>query len=150
MITNIDLNDLVSAASKAGFKLNPNDLQLLTWTAGASGHKPISLPTDMAAIYLFKWNDTYLKVGKVNSNSNARYQSQHYNPNSSNSNLSKSLLADSEFQALLGDKIVGNWIKENTTRFNILIPTTMGKNFVHFAEAFFILKCNPKYENTRV
>ena len=150
MITLNDIQKLCMSASNAGFNVNPNDIELVQWNVGVQTHIPVKLPTNKAAIYIFKWNDTYLKVGKVNSKSNARYQSQHYNPNSSNSNLSKSLLSDTEFQALVGDVTVGEWIKENTTRFNILIPTNLEKNFVHFAEAFFILKCNPRFENTRV
>jgi hypothetical protein len=150
MITRKDIDELTIAASKAGYIVNADDLTLLVWNAGIETHIPQRLLLNKAAVYIFKWNDIYLKVGKVNANSNARYQSHHYNPNSSNSNLSKSLLSDAEFEALLGIGIVGDWIKENTTRFNILIPTILGKNFVHFAEAFFILKCNPRFENTRV
>lgn len=149
MITQQDIIHLCKAAANAGFNVNPNDLELLRWNAGLQTHNPSALPADSAAVYIFKWNNNYLKVGKVNTNSNARYQSQHYNPDSSRSNLSKSLLSDTEFQALLGDGNVGDWLRANTTRFNILIPCTLGKNFVHFAEAFFILKCNPRFENTR-
>ncbi len=150
MITRQDIIELCNSAANAGFNVNHNDLTLLRWNAGLQTHIPLALPANSAAIYIFKWNDNYLKVGKVNANSNARYQSQHYNPDSSRSNLSKSLLSDTEFQTLLGDGNVGEWLKSNTTRFNILIPSNLGKNFVHFAEAFFILKCNPKFENTRV
>jgi hypothetical protein len=150
MITQQDIQALCNSALNAGFVVDANEIELLQWNLGIQSHIPVRLPKNKAAVYIFKLNDTYLKVGKVNANSNARYQSQHYNPNSSISNLSKSLLSDAEFQALLDDNTVGNWIKENTIRFNILIPTNFGKNFVHFAEAFFILKCNPKFENTRV
>ena len=152
MITQQDLQDLVNAATIAGYNVDINGLQLLQWNAGIQTHIPLALPANSAAIYIFKWNDFYLKVGKVNENSNARYQSQHYNSNSSPSNLSKTLKNESEFHALARqypDTDQGNWIKENTTRFNILIPSILGKNFVHFAEAFFILKCNPMFENTR-
>jgi hypothetical protein len=150
MITQQDIIELCNSAANAGFNVNPNVLTLLQWNAGLQTHIPSALPANSAAVYIFKWNDNYLKVGKVNANSNARYQSQHYNPDSSRSNLSKSLLSDTEFQALIGDGNVGEWLKANTTRFNILIPSNLGKNFVHFAEAFFILKCNPRFENTRV
>lgn len=150
MIAQQDIIELCSSAANAGVNVNPNALTLLQWNAGLQTHIPLALPANSAAVYIFKWNDHYLKVGKVNSNSNARYQSQHYNPASSGSNLSKSLLSDTAFQALLGDSNVGEWIKANTTRFNILIPSNLGKNFVHFAEAFFILKCNPRFENKRV
>lgn len=150
MITQNDITDLCRSAAYAGFNVNPENLTLLQWNASLQTHIPLALPINTASVYIFKWNNNYLKVGKVNANSNARYQSQHYNPDSSNSNLSKSLLSDTEFQALLGDGNVGQWLKTNTTRFNIIIPINLGKNFVHFAEAFFILKCNPRFENTRV
>ena len=148
MITQTDLQSLCDAAANARFIVEPNNLELLQWDAG-KGHVPLPLPANTAAIYILKWNDTYLKVGKANANSNARYQSHHYNPNSSRSNLSRSLLEDSEFQALIGVGDVGEWIKANTTRFNILIPSNLGKDFIHFAEAFFILKCSPRFEDTR-
>lgn len=150
MITQNDIIDLCNSAANAGFNVNPENLTLIQWNAGLQNHIPLALPANSAAVYIFKWKDNYLKVGKVNTNSNARYQSQHYNPDSSRSNLAKSLLSDTEFQALLGDGNVGEWLKANTTRFNIIIPNNLGKNFVHFAEAFFILKCNPRFENTRV
>ena len=150
MISQQDIIELCNSAANAGFNVNPNALTLHIWNAGLQTHIPLVLPANSAAVYIFKWNDNYLKVGKVNSNSHARYQSHHYNPDSSRSNLSQSLLSDIEFQALLGDRYVGEWIKVNTTRYNILIPSSLGKNFVHFAEAFFILKCNPRFENIRV
>ena len=149
MITEHDLQSLISAAESAGFQVNRNDLELLQWNSGIQTHVPLPLPINNAAVYIFKWNDRYLKIGKVNANSNARYQSQHYNPNSSNSNLSKSIMNEPEFVALLGDTLPGVWLKTNTTRFNIIIPANLGKNFVHFVEAFFILKCNPLFESTR-
>ena len=146
MITRQDLQLLVDAAELADFNVNIDDLQLIQWDAGHQTHRPIRLPRDFAAVYVFKWNDTYLKIGMVNTNSNARYQTHHYNSSSSNSNLSKSIQNDPEFQALLADADIGDWIKENTTRFNILIPIELGKKFVQFTEAFFILKCNPMFE----
>jgi hypothetical protein len=149
MITYLDLENLIIATSNAGYAVDINELELITWEAGIDTHRPTRLQRGFAAIYIFKWNDNYLKVGKVNSNSNARYQSQHYNPNSSNSNLSKSIINEPEFEALLGDIHPGDWLKIHTDRYNILIPERLGKNFVHFVEAYFILKCNPMFENTR-
>ena len=150
MITLQDLQSLVNAAVEADFNLNLNDLQLLQWDAGTQTHIPLPLPRNTAAVYIFEWNTTYLKIGKVNANSNARYQYHHYDPKSSRSNLSKSILNDTGMNPILCELLPGTWIKENTTRYNILIPSRLGKNFVHFAEAFFILKCNPKYEDTRL
>lgn len=150
MITQQDIQSLVNAVAQTGHIVAIDDLQLLIWTSGLQTHIPEALPNGFSAIYIFKWNNIYLKVGKVNSNSNARYQYHHYSPESSNSNLSRSLLSDPEFNTILGNTSPGVWIKENTTRFNILIPSDLGKNIVHFSEAFFILKCNSKFENTRI
>jgi hypothetical protein len=149
MITQQDIHALCAAARQAGVALESENLELLQWNAGKT-HIPLALPANKAAVYIFKWNDIYLKVGKVNASSSPRYQSQHYNPDSSKSNLSRSLLSDAEFQPLIGNEIVGDWIKSNTIRFNVLIPSSLGKNFVHFTEAFFILKCNPRFENTGI
>ena len=146
MITQNDLISLITASNLAGFNVDINDIQLLHWEAGIQTHVPQRLPHESAAVYIFKWNDSYLKVGKANENSNARYQSQHYNAESSISNLSRSLLNDAEFQAMLGEITTSEWLRTNTNRFNIIIPSRLGKKFVHFTEAFFILKCNPIYE----
>lgn len=153
MITQHDVIDLCSSAANTGFNVNPENLTLLQWNAGLHSHIPLELPANSAAVYIFKWNNFYLKVGKVNANSNARYQSQHYNPGSSPSNLARTLRGEPEFHAMAAiiepnDNNWGDWIKTNTTRYNIIIPSNLGKNFVHFAEAFFILKCTPMFENT--
>jgi hypothetical protein len=148
MITHDDLNALSNAASCAGFEVSANDLELNTIYAGAY-HIQSPLPRGKAAIYIFKYFDEYLKVGKVNENSNARYQYQHYLTKNIKSCLAKSLLKDTEYSALLGDEDPGAWLRSNTERFNILIPVSLGKKFVHFAEAFFILRCNPRFEDKR-
>jgi len=150
MITHQDLQSLVNAALKTGFNLNVSSLKLLVWPKGINTHIPKPLPSGYSSVYIFKFRRKYLKVGKVNQKAKGRYQYHHYAPESSRSNLSKSILNDIEMMPIIGAIPPGLWIKENTTRFNILIPNSLGKNFVHFAEAFFILKCNPKYEDTRL
>lgn len=151
MITQNDIHVLVQAAALAGFDIERAQLRIERWDAGKQTHIPISLPVNCSAIYIFEWNDRCLKVGKVNQNSNQRYQYHHYNPDSSPSNLAKSLRSETEFHALVDeghDTDWGNWIRENTTRYNIIVPGIIGPKFVHFTEAFFILKCNPVFENS--
>ncbi|MBK8368703.1 MAG: hypothetical protein IPL10_15190 [Bacteroidetes bacterium] len=77
MITQQDIQALCNSAIYAGFNGDANDIELIQWNLGIQNHIPLQLPANKAAVYIFKWNDTYLKVGKVNANSNARYQSQH-------------------------------------------------------------------------
>ena len=145
VITEKDIEDLCTSASVAGFVVDAAALTMETWGAGES-HLPRALPPGKAAVYVFVLNGNCLKVGKANKRSNARYQSQHYNPKSCRSNLALSLLADAEFQPIITSGNAGGWIRQNTTRYNILIPEDLGPEFVHFAEAFFILKFRPRFE----
>jgi hypothetical protein len=148
MITQNDITRLCVAASEAGYEVNPENLQLLQWRAGLQSHIPLPLPSNYAAVYIFEWNGHYLKVGKVNSKSKSRYHYQHYLPDSNQSTLANSLRKEFEFHAMAGvypDVNWGEWIKENTNRYNVLIPVNLCRNFVAFAEAFFILKCNPMF-----
>jgi len=147
MIDQQDIQKLIDAARLAGFvTVNKSDLKLEILPAGAETHRPHKLPLGYSAVYIFKYQEEYLKVGKANKNSKARFKSQHYHSGSSRSNLSLSLLKDESMNQIMGNTDPGAWIMENTTRFNILIPKDLGMNFVNFCEAFFILKCNPKYE----
>lgn len=145
MITRGDLHDLRSAAALAGVEVDAAKLDLVVWNAG-DGHVPTQLRSGYAAVYVFVWNRQCLKVGKVNQKSRPRYHYQHYKPKSCRSNLALSLLGNAEFCESIGDDDVGEWIRRNTTRYNILIPVEFGEEFVHFAEAFFILKCRPRFE----
>lgn len=145
MITKQHVRDLCKAAEIAGFVVDPRRLNLVVWNAGDL-HIPTALEPQMAAIYIFKAADECLKVGKANSKTKARYQSQHYSPDSCKSNLAKSLLGDADFEQKIERREVGSWIRTNTSRYNILIPADIGKDFIHFAEAFFRLLCRPRFE----
>jgi hypothetical protein len=59
---------------------------------GPPHRQPSSQPGGMPAVYAFFYENRCLKCGQVGPNSLARYTSQHYNPNSSNSNLAATLL----------------------------------------------------------
>lgn len=108
------------------------------------------LPENKMAIYMFKYKDSYLKIGKVGPNSNARFTSQHYNPNSSNSNLAKSLINDKEFQIEIGyilDKDnVREWMKDNLDRIDILMDESLGIFTLDLFEMCLHYNFSPKYE----
>jgi hypothetical protein len=146
MITREDIENLVMAASNAGYQVNVDDLQLLTWNAGVDTHIPIALPNGFSAVYFFKHEEIFLKVGMASgANANPRYQSQHYYINAP-STLSRSLLNDPVYSQIIEGQIPRDWIITNTKRYNILIPDNYNKHFVNFTEAYFILKCNPRFE----
>jgi hypothetical protein len=103
-------------------------------------HRPLPLPAGWQGVYSFRYEDTWLKVGKAGTKSGARWMSQHYNPGSAMSNLAFSLVKYGHFatrehaglnglQAKLRDVSpddIGDWIKGNTERVNLLIRAEMG------------------------
>ena len=93
-------------------------------------------------IYSFWLNDTneVLKIGIAGPKSAARFSSQHYNENSANSNLAKSLLKN----GLCSDN-AKNWIKSNTYRVNVVF-NNFNKPLAHALEAHLHLIFNPKFE----
>lgn len=135
---------LLQAATAAGFVINQNQLQLQKLNAGLNQHKQDKLPQGHMAVYVFRHNNLYLKVGKANQNSNARYQYQHYN-GAAPSTLHGSLKADPNYNLLIGNIDYKDWIKANCFRYNLIMSVNLGAKFLHFAEAFFLSKYNPKF-----
>ena len=145
MITREDIDDLAVAASNAGYNVNADDLTLLVWNAGIETHIPQALPNGFSAVYIFIHPTQCFKVGQAGRNSAPRYLSHHYYTTAP-STLAKSLLNDPIYISIIGEQIPKEWIRINTTRYNILIPEQYNRNFVNFTEAYFILKCNPRFE----
>jgi hypothetical protein len=115
------IDDFVDVAKLAGVSIP--DAAVTAEVLQKPHIPPTVLPPGKMAVYVFLWGDSCLKVGKIGPRSQARYTSQHYNPNSSNSNLAKSILEHGLELGLpsLSDKTVGNWIKTETDRVNFLL-----------------------------
>ena len=110
-------------------------------------HKPGSLKKGMMGVYTFIFQDQFLKIGIVGANSNPRFLSQHYNPKSSASTLAASLLADPEMERYgLDENTVGDWIKSNCHRIDILIDSNISVFARNLIEASFHYRFEPKYE----
>ena len=144
-----DLNQLVEdfkkVAQLAGVDI-PHDS--ITWDKDEKkAHSPC-LPSGKMAVYVFFWGDKCLKVGKVGPKSGARYTSQHYNPNSSKSNLAKSILKHKTELGLTNvtDSTVGNWIKSNTRRVNFLLDQSLGIRVLSLMESFLQCRLRPIFE----
>ena len=142
------LNGFVNAAQIGNYELCREDLILQFHPAP---HNPVKLADGKRAVYGFGVNDHWLKVGKAGGNSNARFQSQHYNPKSANSNLASSILkdVDSPIVPALSESAVGQWIKKNCYRFNVLFASHHSDEFATFMESFFIFCLKPRYEGRR-
>lgn len=145
MELNQAISRFVQVAHMADCLIGLGDLSLEVLT---EPHKPTSLPEGKMAVYGFYHMDIWLKVGKVGPNSKARYKSQHYLPNSTNSNLAKSILKDSSFcktHSLDSDNIK-TWMLANLVRFNILIDKEQPDALLSLLEAYLHLKLEPKFE----
>lgn len=110
-------------------------------------HKPGSLKPGKMGVYTFIFEDKFLKIGIVGANSNARFLSQHYNPRSAGSTLAASLLTDPEMaQYKLDENNVGEWIKHNCRRIDILLDADISVFARNLIEAAFHYRFEPKYE----
>jgi len=100
-------------------------------------------------VYFYIHNGKALKVGKAGPKSHARILNHHYHPNSSSSNLAKSLLDDPDLN--ISDKLVTEWISDNTTK--VLLQVSWDKMedehmhmYLGLLESWFIMLLRPKYE----
>jgi len=110
-------------------------------------HLPTPLAPGTMGVYAFLYGDRFLKIGKAGPNSNARFQSHHYNPHSSQSNLAKSILRDMEMaQFGLTENGIGSWIKANCRRIDILLDQSLGYFALELVEAMLHFIYEPKYE----
>ena len=113
-------------------------------------HKQPSLPKGYAAIYIFAYESgtkfEYLKIGKANANSAARFTSQHYGF-SAPSTLAKSICGDDEFRQMgINQENIKEWMLNNLHRVNILISAEQGKAATELIEAILHYKFRPRYE----
>lgn len=143
-------------ARRAGASLAHKDL--VTEFHPAPHSRPRTLPQGRQAVYGFILDGRCLKVGKAGPESKARYTSQHYNPNSSGSNLSNSILRGVhrltsivsphfvEDLASLNEQTFGGWLERHVARFNILIDMKYEEYEVSLLEAFFQCRLRPLFE----
>jgi len=140
------VKDFKAVAKQAGVYIPDGSITVETLRTQHS--PPSSLPSGKMAVYVFLWGDDCLKVGKVGPKSQARYTSQHYNPNSSNSNLAKSIINHKKELGLpnLTNSTVGEWIKANTDRLNFILDQNLGIPVLSLMESFFQCRLRPRFE----
>jgi len=140
------LSAFITVSQLAGEPVRRDELELEFLPA--PHRQPSSLPHGKMAIYAFWWNGEWLKIGKAGPKTAARYVSQHYNQNSSNSNLAKSLAHDLQMENAIGfdRNYPGDWIRKSTCRANILISAQKSKELLALLEAFLHVRLKPRYE----
>jgi hypothetical protein len=145
-LPNQTLADFANVARLAGVTLATDDIRIETLPAPHAS--PTQLPTGQMAVYVFTHGADVLKVGKMGPKSQPRYTSQHYNPGSAQSTLAASVIADAE-RLGLGEadmEEIGNWIRANVDRVNILLPTQLGVPVLTLLESFLQCRLRPRYE----
>lgn len=129
------LSDFATVADELGLPGWPTTLDIDYLPAP---HIPKALRPGHGAVYAFALSDAstsdagpgcVLKVGRVGPNSNARFQSQHYSPRSSRSNLASSILGYPTLWSWLGiDRIdptmIRDWMLTHLDRANIFVPAS--------------------------
>jgi hypothetical protein len=140
------LRDFLNVAVLAQCPLDWKDFQIEFLDAPHT--PPSKLPAGSMGIYGFWHAEKWLKIGKVGSNSQARYISQHYNPGSAQSTLAKSLTDDPHMSQMpnFDPNNAGDWIKKYTSRVNILLDADKGKPLLALLEAFLHARLRPRYE----
>lgn len=110
-------------------------------------HYAQNLPDGMMGVYTFWYNGKSLKIGKAGPRSNARFVHQHYNPKSSQSTLSASILLDKDMtnKGVTQDN-VGEWIRSNCHRIDILLDVSLGIFALELVESMLHYKYEPIYE----
>ncbi len=131
---------------KLGDKLMKADYKIEDM--GCPHTQPKKLPKGWSAVYIFIYENNseyeYLKVGKANDKSSARFCSQHYGF-SAPSTLAKSICKDKEFVKLgITEKNVKKWMLNNLHRINIYIRADKAKT--ELIEAILHYAYRPRYE----
>jgi hypothetical protein len=144
--TDILIHNFIKVADLSGVSLSADEI---TAEVLQAPHKPPkNLPIGKMGVYVFSLGEKCLKVGKVGPRSKARYTSQHYNPRSSNSNLSKSILkTKADFGgAHLDENNIEDWVKENTDRVNFIFDESLGIPILSLFESYLQCHLKPKFE----
>lgn len=114
-------------------------------------------------IYIYIYGNEYLKIGKAWTNSDARWVYQHYNFNSSPSNLASSIKSDKQFCDKnnihidsLSEKeqveVIKTFIKSRLKRINIIIERNNDEEdyfILNLLESWLHYKLKPKYEGIK-
>lgn len=140
-----EFEKIISEVSTAlGRKIDMNKVRIVDQ---GLPHTPKSLPPKTMAVYAFIYRTQFLKIGRVDTNSNNRFRYQHYSPNAANSTLARSLLSDPDMLSLgLSEQTIGQWIKDNCRRIDIFLDSELGVFSAELIEAILHYKYTPKYE----
>jgi hypothetical protein len=147
------VRDFIQVSQLAGISLEASDIETQVLVAP---HKRTGLPKGQAAVYVFCYGETCLKVGKVGANSDARFRSQHYLPTGAMSNLAKSLCLDftteqscffhAELRSGFDSESVADWMLTNLARVHFFVDANAPTGTVRLLEVFLQCRLQPIFE----
>lgn len=143
------LNLVTQISKDIGKPMAETQLEIID--RGIPHEQPKGKPDEKTGVYMFynPKEECFLKIGKVGLKSNARFCSQHYNvSDKTKSSLANSLLNDENMvrKYNLSKENIGDWIKKNCRRIDILIDESLGQFANELIEASLHYRFNPKYE----
>ena len=107
------------------------------------------------AVYIFylkeninfaKDKNRFFKIGRVGPKSTARFDGHHYNPKSCGSNLAKSILKAKSSLGFRQINDIGNFIRNNFIRINILFLKSSPEFSYELVEALLHYRYKPLFE----
>ena len=147
------MNLIEKLSDELGYPITKDDYYIEDM--GCPHKQPTQLRTGYSAVYIFihvmdvaddEVLYQFLKIGKANSKSGARFVSQHYGF-STPSTLAKSLCSDPEFQRLgVCQATIKEWMFKHLARVNIMIKNECGKAATELIESIMHYHLRPKYE----
>lgn len=149
------VRDFIQVSQLAGLTLQESDIETQVL---AAPHKRTGLPKGKAAVYVFLYGNTCLKVGKVGANSDARFRSQHYLPSGAMSNLAKSLCLDftteaaqsrffrADLRSGFESESVADWMLTNLSRVHFFVDANAPTGTVRLLEVFLQCRLQPLFE----
>lgn len=128
-----------------------------TYMQWGESHVPTKLLKDVeSGVYVFMRDSTVFKVGKAGTNSQARWNSHHYNLDTSPSTFPSSFSADLErFNSFFPENVritdisrinIKEWVRANTSRIEFKIQNQETGTALNLLEALVQFYLNPIYE----
>lgn len=125
-------------------------------------HRPSNLAESNQGVYVFYDDDNFFKVGKAGGKSQARWNSHHYcldekTPSTlpksikKNVDIFKKYFSEEKHSEIdrLSKNNIRQWIQDNLSRIEMIIPNNLNPNDMNLLEAMSIYEFNPLFEGKK-
>ena len=110
--------------------------------------RPRALLPNQRAVYLFFWEQEWLRIGQTGYPQ--RFTSQHYGTKRAVSTFAKDICANRRGFGFRGkEEGVGDWIMQNCGRANVRLPVGWPKEVSLLLESYLHYRLRPRFEGAR-